>query len=252
MDPVLKLKSTGPAVKELAALLASFGYLPLANANKTWFDHEVRAAVLGFQARHLDPRGLPLKVDGIVGDLTWWALRHPILPAYTSSKLIGLPAGADTSLLATQALRYAINELMAGAREVGSNNDGPYVTKYLNGLNIPPANWCAALISWCFYQAGPMPFKYTLGARDLRNQFAARGWIVKPPLHPGDLVFWWRGQPEGWMGHVGLVYEVKDGILYTIEGNKGAFPASVDRFDYVFSTMTKVLGFGRVPGGVLP
>ena len=67
------------------------------------------------------------------------------------------------------------------------------------------------------------------------------------PLQPGDLVFWWRDQPSSWKGHVALVHSVTDGILYTVEGNKGGFPAPVKIFDYVLARMECLLGFGRVP-----
>jgi hypothetical protein len=37
------------------------------------------------------------------------------------------------------------------------------------------------------------------------------------------------------------------GILFTVEGNKGGFPAPVRVFDYVVSRIDRLLGFGRVP-----
>lgn len=33
---------------------------------------------------------------------------------------------------------------------------------------------------------------------------------------PGDIVVWWREQLAGWKGHVGLVHQLPDGMLYTI------------------------------------
>lgn len=36
-------------------------------------------------------------------------------------------------------------------------------------------------------------------------------------------------------------------MLYSIEGNKGGFPAPVGVFDYVLSRIDKLLGFGSVP-----
>ena len=45
-------------------------------------------------------------------------------------------------------------------------------------------------------------------------------------------------------GHVGLVHQLRDGFLYTIEGNKSP---KVHGFSYVFSRMDKLLGFGQVP-----
>jgi hypothetical protein len=48
---------------------------------------------------------------------------------------------------------------------------------------------------------------------------------------------------DGWQGHVGLVHQVKDGMLYTIEGNRSP---RVQGFSYVLSRMDKLLGFGHV------
>lgn len=97
---------------------------------------------------------------------------------------------------------------------------------------------------------GAMPYKYSLGARDVRNQFRRKGWTydvqqVEPA--PGDIVVWWRGTQDGWMGHIGFVHHHADGILHTIEGNRGPFPSHVQSYTYVLSRMEKLLGFGRVP-----
>jgi hypothetical protein len=56
-------------------------------------------------------------------------------------------------------------------------------------------------------------------------------------------VFWWRVQLQGWQGHVGLVYQLKDGMLYTIEGNKSP---RVQGFSYVLGRMEKLLGYGHL------
>lgn len=147
------------------------------------------------------------------------------------------------------ALRVAIDEMKAGAREIGHKNSGPWVLKYLNGLAEEGSLWCAAFISYCFANSGlPMPFNYTVGARELLNQFQQKKWNylrsdnVTP--EPGDIVVWWRGKPKGWQGHVGFVHHFHHETLYTIEGNR---TSKVDGFTYNFKNMKKLLGFGRVP-----
>ncbi|MCU1325513.1 MAG: putative peptidoglycan-binding protein, partial [Bryobacterales bacterium] len=60
---------------------------------------------------------------------------------------------------------------------------------------------------------------------------------------PGDLVFWWRESLNGPKGHVGMVHQLKDGMLYTIEGNRSS---TVQGFSYVASRMDKLLGFGQL------
>ncbi len=250
-EGLLSFGDTGPAVLDLARLLVSRNSLTEPNVGSE-FNRALRQAIKDFQARHLDPRGRPLVIDGIVGPLTRWALTHPDRtdPFLLTPGVPDPPPGPATR--GRDALEIALLEIKSGAGEVGANNSGPSVEKYLSGRASTPANWCAAFVCWCFAQhPGPAPFRFTLGARGLRNTFRRRGWLIEPswenPLLPGDLVFWWRDQPSSWKGHVGLVHHVADGILYTVEGNKGGFPAPVRVFDYVLVRMERLLGFGRVP-----
>src|SRR5262249_38743819 len=137
----------------------------------------------------------------------------------------------------------------AGACEEGGDNRGPWVRKYLNGLAEEGNSWCAGFVSWCYSQSPTgCPFNYTVGARDILRQFKKKGWAHEPesgyePKY-GDVVVWWREQLAGWKGHVGLVHQLRDGMLYTIEGNKSP---NVQGFSYVFSRMDHLLGFGEVP-----
>jgi hypothetical protein len=220
------------------------------------FDRRVKSGVEEFQARHVDPRGRPLVADGKVGPLTLWALHNPdnatLLDVPPPEDFLTLPSGGTAA--GRHALQAAIGEMRGGACEEGANNSGRWVEKYLNKLAPSPANWCAGFVSWCYSQSPEgIPFNYSLGARDIRFQFKRRGWTYEPgerTPEPGDIIVWWRGQPDGWMGHIGLVHHVADGVLYTIEGNKGGFDAPVSVFDYVLGRIDRLLGFGSVPDGV--
>lgn len=249
MRRTLKINNRGEDVLYLTGKLIEFGVLRLAGPISV-FTLAVKIAVLDFQARHLDPTGNPLVVDGIVGPLTWWALEHPEMQFDPVVDLAGPMDQGDGSDIGYEAVQVAFDEKIEGAREQGANNSGPWVRKYANGLVDLPSSWCALLVSYCFMRAGePMPFRYTAGARDLRNQCKRNGWTFDLRDHnpaPGDLAFWWRGRPEGWMGHAGMVAGFEHGILYTIEGNKGPFPAPLRTFSYVASRMEKLLGFARV------
>jgi len=158
-----------------------------------------------------------------------------------------------------KALGFAIMEYDAGAGEEGNNNSGPFVRKYLNGLQEPPANWCSAFVCWCIKEACecmaiPMPFEYTLSARRLFNIYKANGWIAEHP-EEADIVFFWRDNPLSWMGHVGFVLSVYDKEIATnswikrlesIEGNKGYFPARVNKYKYDATNVPQLLGYGRI------
>jgi CHAP domain-containing protein len=131
--------------------------------------------------------------------------------------------------------------------------DTAAVKKYLQPAGLSEGEpWCASFVSWCLLQAsggnaGQMPVPYCPGARALLAEFQEKGWAFKPQSRqpqPSDLVFWWRVQLAGWEGHVGLVHQLRDGMLYTIEGNKSP---RVQGFSYVFSRMDKLLGFAHTP-----
>lgn len=245
MSRTLRKGDQGPEVVELQELLVQHGYLIEVNGI---FGSKTRNAVKAFQSQHLDPHGHPLVVDGIVGPLTWFSLRN-VEPRGPIDYLVMPPEEADGSMRGRNALAAAIGEIRAGACEIGGNNRGEWVRKYLHGLAKEGSSWCAGFVSWCFSQdAAGMPFTYTVGARNILTQCRDRGWAHDPrdgylPV-PGDIVVWWRVRLAHWKGHVGLVHQVRDGILYTVEGNKSP---RVEGFDYVLSRMEKVLGFCHVP-----
>lgn len=250
MSNLLRRGDYGPDVFKLQSALTARG-IPVPTTGE--FDAATYQAVRAFQSQNVDRDGLPLKVDGIVGDLTWTALTgdkpviavHPIGVDFTvmpSPELGGTQMGRN-------GLNVAIGELIAGAGEVGGNNAGPWVEKYLDGRAPAGSSWCAAFVSWCLRagNGGSSPLAYSLGARDILAQCKKRGWTIPPgsselPL-PGDLVVWWRVAADGWQGHIGFVHQLTDGKLYTIEGNKSAF---VQGFSYTYANMDKLLGFCRL------
>jgi len=251
---VLKKGSTGEKVEELQKLLNEKGFQLLVDGI---FGNDTYKAIKAFQSQNLDRHGRPLTVDGKVGPLTWWSLNNPkpivTHPAIDYSNMPDVSLGGSD--IGRNALREAINEMKSGAREIGGNNSGEFVAKYLEpaGL-VPPQNWCASFVSWCFLQAvggnkGDMPFKYSPGARNILSQFKRKGWAYnlnddseKIP-EPGDIIAWWRGTVTGWMGHIGLVHHFAGGFVYTIEGNRSS---KVEGFDYVATRIDRLLGFGRV------
>lgn len=251
---LLKQGDQGPLVSELQKLLTMRGY-PVEIIGI--FGPKTYRAVRAFQSQNLDQHGQPLVVDGKAGELTWWSLTHPkpvIIPPSAVDFSVMPPPGSGGSTLGRAALATAIGELNAGAGEVGGNNRGPWVKKYLAPAGLGEGEeWCASFVSWCFLQAcggdkHAMPCGYCPGARNLLKEFKAKGWTSPPGSgyepKPGDVVVWWREQLSGWKGHVGLVYQCKDGMLYTIEGNKSP---NVQGFSYVFTRMERLLGYGHVP-----
>ncbi|MEW6585701.1 MAG: CHAP domain-containing protein [Nitrospirota bacterium] len=254
MAKQLKRGDKGTEVSDLQRLLVERGYPVEIDGI---FGTETYRAVRAFQSQNLDQHGQPLVVDGEVGPLTLWSLAHPKPVVETPSAVDYLtvpPFEMGGSYLGRAALESAIGEMKAGACEIGGNNCGQWVRKYLAPAGLEEGNsWCASFVSWCYLQASGrdesrMPFAYRPGARALLKEFNDKRWGHKPlsgyEPRPGDIVVWWREKLEGWLGHVGLVHQLKDGMLYTIEGNKSP---RVQGFSYVFSRMEKLLGFGHVP-----
>ena len=247
----LKRGSRGAEVGELQEILRELDYdIPVTGM----FDNATYKAVRNFQSRHLDKHGIPLEIDGVVGDLTRWALRNPKTKVLGGVINYGEMPQVDRggSGLGRSALEFAIAELNAGAGEEGGNNRGLWVKKYLQPCGLGEGHsWCAAFVSWCFLQAAGgdkknMPFKYNAGARNIFNQLKKNNWIydstgVNP--EPGDIVAWWRVSLSSGFGHIGIVHHYRDGFIYTLEGNKAA---NVAGFSYVKTRLDKVLGFGRL------
>ena len=145
------------------------------------------------------------------------------------------------------ALNIARAEMHGDAREVGGNNRGKWVRKYLAGAGLEEGlPWCASFVSWCYREAadtlGIPQVKYCPSARRLYAACAKKGWKVETPL-PGDLVFWTRGPMNRGLGHVGFVEYAHDGLMQTIEGNH---TSKVERFKYERESMPRLLGFIRV------
>lgn len=145
--------------------------------------------------------------------------------------------------LRLEAARVAARNL--GCGEVGGNNTGPLI-EAMGGR--AGDDWCALFAGYCYRRAAqllklPPPLWCWRGAKDykvietaakrLGRQMAASLGAIKfldPSLaRAGDLVVWHRTAVP-WKGHVGIVERVDpDGILHTIEGNVGKFPAKVKR-----------------------
>jgi len=245
MHQTLKKGDQGPEVAELQRYLVERGYSVEIDGVFGTKNHK---AVRAFQSQHLDPRGQPLVVDGVVGPLTWYSLTNA-QPRGPIDFLQMPPEDMGGSVRGRNALAAAIVEMAAGACEIGGNNRGEWVRKYLHGLVEEGNSWCAGFVSWCFSRdTQGTPFRYSVGARDILRQCKSKGWAHAPgegymPV-PGDIVVWWRVNLAGWQGHVGLVHQVRDGILYTIEGNKSS---RVEGFSYVLSRMGQLLGFCHIP-----
>lgn len=78
--------------------------------------------------------------------------------------------------------------------------------------------WCNVFVDWCFVQAvgveraRELLTGFSAGCTQDYNWMKAKGQTVSSPVK-GDLIFF------GDLSHIGIVEEVRDGKVYTIEGN---------------------------------
>lgn len=105
-------------------------------------------------------------------------------------------------------------------------------------------SWCACFVSWCANQCGyidsGMIPKFSLCTDGVawfqkRNQWKGQTYT---PM-PGDIIFFdWDG--DGKADHVGIVEKVKEGLVYTIEGNTDD---SCKQHSYSIGN-SRILGYG--------
>ncbi|WP_270302863.1 CHAP domain-containing protein [Baileyella intestinalis] len=120
-------------------------------------------------------------------------------------------------------------------------------TPFVNGQVTP---WCGCFIAWCLQQAGIIRAIHVGNMASVPywlNYFDRTGrWDSAP--NPGDVVVYdWKpydGKRQGF--HVGIVEKVKDGFVYTIEGNTGSsyFGEVLRRVRQVGNIYT--IGYGRI------
>jgi len=137
-------------------------------------------------------------------------------------------------------VKIAISHL--GNGEEGGNNKGKWVKLYNRGLEAP---WCAGFVSYVMKEVDIDGLGYSLSAKDLYNRGRSLGYGKEKP-RTGDLICFYRDNPKSWKGHIGIVEKVDEEYIYTIEANKGNYPAKVARYKYKKDNVPKLLGYIRV------
>lgn len=187
-----------------------------------------------------------------------------LAPAYTVSgaykgstyhnNLLALPLTGDKAF---DAVAIALSQLdyregnstadFGGEREGGSKNFTEF-NRFLGKISGSYSYaWCAAFVSWCLRQAGAGDSaggsfaSCTLWVERLRElgQYATRASGYTPKR--GDLIFFRSAGVSRASDHVGIVRYVKNGRVYTVEGNASN---RVSARDYALSD-TYIVGYGK-------
>lgn len=148
-----------------------------------------------------------------------------------------------------------------GIREVGGNNHGPEVKKFLAEVGLPEGYaWCDAFQSYEEHAAAGqrLPIE-SAGVAQTLAVAQQLGWVVGRPLR-GDLVlfdFDGNGQANDHIGIIVRVLKIGGGFytLRTVEGNTGSGDAGSQSdgagvFVRIRVVSAKSVRFVRIPGVV--
>jgi len=196
-----------------------------------FFDNDTKNAIKLFQIRYPDIKGHNLVVDGVLGTLTWGAL-------FGSQSVLSYITAP--SHLTQAVINFASTQIGVVEEPLGSNR-GPVVDQYQLAVgltlkpNAPGYSWCVAFTYFCYQQASneiglsSNPHIKTAGALDHWNKVKIKANITRltriqaiadPSLiKPGALFIIDHGSG---LGHTGIVTEINQGRLVTIEGNTNA------------------------------
>lgn len=134
--------------------------------------------------------------------------------------------------------------------EVGYIEEPENVTKYGEYMKANGLAWCGSFVNWCAHNAGvklPSMVSTALGAHRLKE---VSRWHETP--EKGDLAFFdFPHDGVDRISHIGIVANVLDGSVVTIEGNTA--PAGGDQRNggmVMIKTRTygkgsSIVGFGR-------
>jgi len=181
------------------------------------FGPSTQSAVMEFQKYH------KLKVDGIVGNLTWQKLTEPMRKAFSR-------INEDLSLKEL-IVAYAKQQLASSPREF-NQNEGTWVRAYMDGHEGSVWAWCMGFVQTVIDQAtftigqkltDYMPFTYScddVGNYGHKNKNLLRNEELKTDtsqVEPGD-IFLVVKTPFDWT-HTGIVIKVDGHWIDTVEGN---------------------------------
>lgn len=134
--------------------------------------------------------------------------------------------------------------------EVGYIEKPDNLTKYGEFTKANGLPWCGSFVNWCAHQAGmklPSMVSTALGAHRLKE---VNRWHETP--QPGDLAFFdFPGDGVDRISHIGIVAQVKEKSVITIEGNTA--PSGGDQRnggmvmikERTFGNGSSIVGFGR-------
>lgn len=136
-----------------------------------------------------------------------------------------------------QLIQFALQEY--GIREVAGPASNPEILDMARECGF--SDYTNDSIAWCslFMNYVALRAQY-----ERSNALNARSWLLigEPvaELELGDVVIFWREDPNGALGHVGLWIANRNGLIYVLGGNESN-QVMIEGFD-----PRKVLGYRRL------
>ncbi len=237
MPETLRLGSLG--IHALVVALGDDAYGISADAlKKGLFDATVERAVKTFQTCHVDPGGRPLKEDGIVGPLTWWALEHPGRSAsrrFIQGGWMCRPSSEREEV--RPVLVSAMGEI--GTYETPPRSNLGEIEKY-GGHGLP---WCGFFVSWCYARRPEgSPFGVMASAYKFHEWGRVNNRLLTASdnMMAGDIFIILR---ETFRGHVGIIahtHHLDEPLLVsTIEGNINDAVRGMRRHRQIFTDIVR-------------
>jgi uncharacterized protein (TIGR02594 family) len=115
-------------------------------------------------------------------------------------------------------IKIALTQI--GVKEIKGRQDNPAVLKYFdeigfNGSQLKDETaWCSAFANWVCKKAG-LPYTGKLNARSWLKMGQQ---VYNPQL--GDIVVFWRNDPNSWQGHVAFFVRETRNWVYVLGGNQ--------------------------------
>lgn len=129
-------------------------------------------------------------------------------------------------------------------------------TKYGKWYGLNPDFWCAMFICWIFNEAyGATTAKnllcgsFSAACETIKQHFIDKGQYFTSSPKVGDVIFFTGTRHTG-ANHIGLVTNVSNGRVYTIEGNTSGGSTVIDNGGGVANksyaiSYNRILGYGR-------
>jgi len=111
----------------------------------------------------------------------------------------------------------AFREMLHGVREVPALANNARILEYHEKTNLKATDdetpWCAAFVGWCLNEARIM-------GSNLANARSDTDWGQRSEARLGGIAVLWRGEPNGWQGHVGFLVGEGGGEIRLLGGNQ--------------------------------